>query len=1358
MKFDILRDRSASDKGENDILAPSVLSTVGLRRATEAPSVHVRNLTGFDVQLISSSSEFEQGFGLVVDGATTTLDALARTPGRVAFADVPGHVSPDGVSLALTVAPSAVDEIGERDPVFDLPITSSTTNSARIHLLRPVVLAEPAQSGEPGVDSGRESPDTVLTEGTRSEFAYYHAEPVVEWCMHNQRLKSSTADVFSLQKGGDILSSSVWSPEDEVNDDTYELSEYQGRVVPGDSERESGAALSPERKPKLPVPHPQHKNNWSRPYLKNDSPEWTDMTCTLRMARERVMLPDNNWIWVNDWTVDLSGSLGESTDSDGWEYQADFETFSKKRRYYERGDACRRRRWTRTRMVKPPRLDDPNRLLKFVWETSKEDNGNISVVVRSHVKIRNETGGELTFFVLSPSWREHKRVGTAKPGETVNVPVALASAAYLQLAKTVGVHKPASIQDCVSSESIMILPTSHTSETVVRASMNLQDVSGTTLHFLVEIVSNKGIVDIVVKPILRVVNLLPCQLQCQLGEVVFPGDARVPERRAVVGRHKKTIVNAETLQIASGNTGNSSALNPWFKPHISLRVPGYKWSSWQRIVNRNANSNTWRPSETEEEWQFSSKGDSDFAEEFKTVVRFERTGQVGDPLTLVISVEGGHCPTLRVYSQYWIIDKTGFGCRFCDGFNDSWNTVPDKETSRRSHLLYEEAKDPEMRNDMAISGHQWSIGMSGMSLYYSKREKLALSIETGIGDERKKKKKHTVRSKWVSPLDISNVMPKTVFSVDELGGPRRFELAISVTVCPGLFGRTKLITLLPRYQIVNLLHRELVVAQDSCLDAETVIPSQSAVPFHWEKGSLAPKVRLGAPSLEERDRGTFAKCWTNGRFRLDRVGITSMRLPTNNTLSQTPMVVQAEVRLATKDQSSAVVVVIWSANEKSNPLYVIRNSTPHTILCRQPLQDEEGASSETGDGLFHFDACSGGGTSNSGYECGSEIGPTVRSFWGLDRIEEFVWVLKSGDVACFGFDDPEKPHIIEWTCVSKGVVHFDEQGKKAFLEVDAMGSSSTLNLVGGGHVRCQIGAEHSTKVIEFVDSHSSLRQRSSRAMTPLAKRGLEVQERLESGGFVVEYDNEAADDEDVAFSFRVDMPALSISVVDNADPEVHGREILLAQFEKIFFAFSQTREGYHELELRLMTFQVDNHVQKSIHPVLVRCNFQSFLHLTLCFLTHLLKCSLLRFSALAWTRTSHSSICRQSDDCSFIATLSCLDTQRFDYWTLRYFWTEGEFSPFFAYLSWSSSLLIHTLSSLRTAETIARFIAPLSAFDEAENEEPPDWVFNLTASMGRKFATPDRRAPRDIEKMIHTANSGRIYFEQLHLHPVRLSL
>jgi hypothetical protein len=42
-----------------------------------------------------------------------------------------------------------------------------------------------------------------------------------------------------------------------------------------------------------------------------------------QMARESDV-PGNNWIWVNDWTVDLSGSLGESTDSDGWGTKLEF--------------------------------------------------------------------------------------------------------------------------------------------------------------------------------------------------------------------------------------------------------------------------------------------------------------------------------------------------------------------------------------------------------------------------------------------------------------------------------------------------------------------------------------------------------------------------------------------------------------------------------------------------------------------------------------------------------------------------------------------------------------------------------------------------------------------------------------------------------------------------------------------------------------------------------------------------------------------------------------------------------------------------------------------------------------------------
>ena len=190
------------------------------------------------------------------------------------------------------------------------------------------------------------------------------------------------------------------------------------------------------------------------------------------------------------------------------------------------------------------------------------------------------------------------------------------------------------------------------------------------------------------------------------------------------------------------------------------------------------------------------------------------------------------------------------------------------------------------------------------------------------------------------------------------------------------------------------------------------------------------------------------------------------------------VVVQAEVRLASKDDPCAVLVVVWSADVSSNPLYLLRNSTPNTILCRQPLHDEAAGLDEDGN-LIAFNGCAPDTTGDAtkdadmdgytagGIECGADLGPIIKSFLGLDHPEEFVWVLHPGESICFGFDDPEKTHILEWTYVTDRVRRFGASTQRAFVEVDAMGTSSVLKLGGGSKARCQIRAEHSTKVIEF---------------------------------------------------------------------------------------------------------------------------------------------------------------------------------------------------------------------------------------------------------------------------------------------------
>lgn len=1174
-------------RGKLNALTPSALSTVGLRRATESHSVKISNLTGLDIDVAIADSAIPStpgfgvhfdsvGPGLIKHNCCVSLDSVFD---GVDFQSNLDRLAETSSKLTLKLPPSSVALVGAREVVTDLPVTSPSGRSVSLHVLKPVVSpgsthprsSPTKQTSNPGADPGRSSPETVFTEMSRAaDYAYYHAEPVVEWCMQNQRLASNTIDLYSLEKGRDLLSISIWSPEQDYN------------IVETVHQSDGISADREEPEAERHLASSSSRSNWLRPYLKNDSPEFTDHTTILRMARERVMLPDNSWMWANDWKIDISGDLGETTDADGWEYQADFETFTRNRRFYVRGDACRRRRWTRTRMVRPPRLEDPNRILKFVWETSRDESGNFKIEVKSHITLHNDTSSQLTFFVYSPSWDEEMMIGSATPGGKVNVPVRLASAVYLRIAKRKTNEDSSSLQDYDATSRIMMIPTSYKSNVWIRSSMKLGDVSATHLHFLLNISCKKGIVVIRVRPVLKVLNLLPCQLECHLGEVCRPDDKRQVDPRPVTsGSVKRHIANVETLNVASGNDGKCIALNPASKPHISFRVPGYKWSSWQRIVNRRADSCTWRPSEAEEDFYLGlNKEDGEHADEFKLLVYFDRLGMSGDPLILIMSVESGHCPTVRIYAQYWIVDKTGFGCHFCESFTDLLGTTPEVECSRRSHLLQEDSRDQGIKRDMNIQGHQWSMGMSGMSMYFSIRERIALSIESGAGDGRYANT--SIKSKWTSPMDVSNVMPKTVFSVDELGGPRRFELAISVTVCPGVFSRTRMITLMPRYQIVNLLKRELVIAQDGCLKAETLIPSQSAVPFHLEKGSLPCKVRLGAPTTEERDSGDFEDCWTNGRIELDKVGITSMRFPTSGILPAKPMVVQAEVRLATKDQSSAVVIVLWSANEKSNPLYLLRNRTSHTILCRQPLQDEQGS---TGKDSTSTDLC---GTKTKpkkkspNFHCGAELAPIVRSFLGLDRIEEFVWVLHSGDTACFGFDDPEKPHILEWACVDAESLAFDDNCAKAFVEIDAMGSWSNLSIGEKNEVRCQIGAEHSTKVVEFVEKPST---KASRSLIGSSLKNRSMYNEL----LVAEEERAglAEEDDEVSFTLRVNVPTLCVSVIDNANPDRHGREILLVQFDNIFSAFSQSREGYHEIELRLMSLQVDNHVPASIHPILV---------------------------------------------------------------------------------------------------------------------------------------------------------------------------
>ncbi len=328
MQFDILRNGPSDSNRDIGYLNPSAVSTIGLRRASERRLVKIQNSTGLDLLATVESSDCNNV--LLLNGSLQTLRFCTDEPNS------------DQIFLSLQIATSAVKLIGERNTIYRLPVAPGDKNS-QLYLLKPSSPLQNTKRGKSRHSDGRNSLDS--TSSLTSEmlhWGHYNAEPVVEWCMQNQRLRPNIADVFSLPKGRDLLSNSVWSPEDESRDGVVSFSGYD---LGGKEHNRTKHIPSPEQNVSNKS---SSKYNWLTPYQSEDSHEWTDMTCIHNLNREQFMLPDNKWMWVNDWSVELDGKLGKDIDADGWSYSTDFETFSSNKQFYHRGAACRRRRWTRT--------------------------------------------------------------------------------------------------------------------------------------------------------------------------------------------------------------------------------------------------------------------------------------------------------------------------------------------------------------------------------------------------------------------------------------------------------------------------------------------------------------------------------------------------------------------------------------------------------------------------------------------------------------------------------------------------------------------------------------------------------------------------------------------------------------------------------------------------------------------------------------------------------------------------------------------------------------------------------------------------------------------------------------------------
>uniref|UniRef100_A0A7S4MS40 Uncharacterized protein n=1 Tax=Odontella aurita TaxID=265563 RepID=A0A7S4MS40_9STRA len=276
---DIDFDSSQSREGNDSGLSTPVSTAKGQMRLSNMNSISIQNDSGLD--LIVYPVGFDVSGGDVLEELQHGIFLNDNASTILKLDSYFGSVSTPTVSLGL--APASAKRVGQRKVVSCLPVTRGKDESASIHRLRPFI-PEHELHTQSKSNLRKESPN-----GTTDSLAsspLHDIEPVVEWCMQNQRLRATTSDVYSLEKGKDVLSSSVWSPGDESITDT------DGADGQSYSRSRSGAYTLSSDLVISTTPRTV-TTNWLKPYLTNDSPEWTDMTCTLKMVRDRVMLPDD---------------------------------------------------------------------------------------------------------------------------------------------------------------------------------------------------------------------------------------------------------------------------------------------------------------------------------------------------------------------------------------------------------------------------------------------------------------------------------------------------------------------------------------------------------------------------------------------------------------------------------------------------------------------------------------------------------------------------------------------------------------------------------------------------------------------------------------------------------------------------------------------------------------------------------------------------------------------------------------------------------------------------------------------------------------------------------------------------------
>ena len=153
------------------------------------------------------------------------------------------------------------------------------------------------------------------------------------------------------------------------------------------------------------------------------------------------------------------------------------------------------------------------------------------------------------------------------------------------------------------------------------------------------------------------------------------------------------------------------------------------------------------------------------------------------------------------------------------------------------------------------------------------------------------------------------------------------DLGLVMAPCEAPFHRTTLITVVPRYILVNRLEVPLEFSQGTSVDASLgVLQPHDETPFHWPWSDKKKQLQVRTAST------SGVECQWSGEFPIDAVGELHVKLRKAGSLPNDKRILILRVNI---ELVQASIMVAFSVQDPEWPPYRVENLTSYPIRYRQ---------------------------------------------------------------------------------------------------------------------------------------------------------------------------------------------------------------------------------------------------------------------------------------------------------------------------------------------------------------------------------------------------------------------------------------